>query len=83
MAAAETKKARRVLRAFLREAETVVSGRREPVARVEWTAHAQRQRRHVKQFVGRHRLFAVCGYLLSLFRPIPLANVWGAGYRKE
>jgi hypothetical protein len=60
-----------------------ISGCCQPISRVEWTAHAQRQRRHVKQFVGRHRLFAVCAYLLSLFRPIPLANVWGAGYRKE
>ncbi|ABM39364.1 hypothetical protein Pnap_4073 [Polaromonas naphthalenivorans CJ2] len=60
-----------------------VSGRREPVAGVERTAHAQRQWRHVEQFVGRHRFCTFCDDLLGLIRPIPLANVWGAGYRKE
>jgi 16S rRNA (adenine1518-N6/adenine1519-N6)-dimethyltransferase len=38
----------------LRFAETATSGGSEPVTRVEGAAHAQGQRRHVDQFVGRH-----------------------------
>ncbi len=37
------------------------SGRRQPVARVEGAAHAQRQGRHVHQFVGGHLLAVVGG----------------------
>ena len=59
------------------------SGSCKPVACIERTAHAQRQWRHVDEFVGWHRFTTVCNDLLGLIRPIPLANVWGAGYRKE
>ena len=65
--------------------------RRQPIARVEGAAHAQRQGRDVDQLVGGH-LFAVVGDAVrrgaaarpvSLVRPFCLAGVCRTGYRKE
>jgi hypothetical protein len=55
----------------------------QPIASVEGTAHAKRQWRNVDEFVGRHHFAAFFYCLQGLIRPIPLADVWGAGYRKE
>lgn len=63
----------------------------QPVTRIEWAAHAQRQGRDVDQFVGGHFLggFRVDGdaldrgRFLSLVRPFCLAGGCRTGYRKE
>ena len=68
---------------------TIVDGVK-PVLRIEWTAHAQCQRRNIHQLVGRHFFFGFLGlfgflrlYDKSLFRPFCLASLCRTGYRKE
>ena len=63
----------------------------QPILRVEWAAHAQRQRRNVHNLVCRHFFFrfqGLFGFFLrfrnsSLFCPFCLAILCRTGYRKE